>query len=102
MQNNPSNHVKYSVDDNLCCPYCDNDYLHHKDVVIYNRVQEDSTQGLAVHVTLDSVITDDNLTGNPSARRNGLVIYFECENCGNTYTLALSQHKGTTHLHWIR
>ena len=100
-ENTPDNHVKYSQDGNVCCPYCGNDYLHHKDVVIYNRT-EDSAEGLAVHVTPEVVTTGNNLSGNPSARRSGLVIHFECENCSNTYELALAQHKGTTHLHWIR
>jgi DNA-directed RNA polymerase subunit RPC12/RpoP len=101
-QNTEENRIKYTEDDVVGCPYCGNGYLHHRDVVIYNREKEDSDQGLAVEVTPEAVTTSDNLIGNPSARRNGLMIYFECENCSNRYELALHQHKGRTYLHWVR
>jgi DNA-directed RNA polymerase subunit M/transcription elongation factor TFIIS len=101
-QHNPENRVKYTEDDSLSCPYCGNGYMHHKDVVIYNREKEDSNQGLAVQVTPEAVTTSDDLSGNPSARRNGVIIHFECENCSNRYELALHQHKGVTYLHWVR
>lgn len=104
-QNNLSNCVKYSNNTNsaaVCCPYCDDAYLHHNDVAIYNRAGEDSYHGLAIHAKFDSVTINDDMAGNPSGRRNGLMIHFECENCSRTSKLALYQHKGVTYLHWVR
>ena len=34
--------------------------------------------------------------GNPSARRNGLLIKFECEECQQSFYVGVSQHKGQT------
>ena len=97
--------IKYSdppYNDVILCPYCGDGYLHHKRVVIYHRYGEDSKDGLAVTVTSEGLATNGDISENPSSRRDGLVIHFECENCDNTPILAVSQHKGTTSLHWIR
>jgi hypothetical protein len=100
-QNSTNNRVKYGDDASMCCPYCGHNYLHHKNVIVYNRDHEDSNHGLVVHSMDGSITIDDDLNGNPSGRRNGVLIYLECENCGNTYKLALYKHKGVTYLHWV-
>jgi hypothetical protein len=38
--------------------------------------------------------------GNPSSRRNGVVIRFWCEDCDVISELTLEQHKGNTLLRW--
>jgi hypothetical protein len=101
-QNSLSNYVKYADNAAVRCLYCDDDYLHHNDVAIYNRAGEDSNHGLAIYAKSDSVTINDDMAGNPSGRRNGLMIHFECENCSRTSKLALYQHKGVTYLHWVR
>lgn len=40
------------------------------------------------------------LSGNPSARRDGLRVHFWCEFCGDGLTLNIAQHKGVTLLDW--
>ena len=37
---------------------------------------------------------------NPSTRRDGMLVRFECENCDAQPELAIYQHKGTTYLEW--
>ncbi len=45
--------------------------------------------------------TDNNNSRNPSDRRQGMIIRFECENCGpNGIELCIAQHKGNTIVHW--
>jgi hypothetical protein len=39
-------------------------------------------------------------SGNPSARRQGLTIKFDCEHCEGSHVLTIAQHKGTTYVKW--
>jgi hypothetical protein len=41
-----------------------------------------------------------NQVANPSGRRHGLAIAFDCEGCGDEIELTLAQHKGVTALTW--
>ena len=43
---------------------------------------------------------DNKGSGNPSWRRHGLAICFECEFCGRTSELTIAQHKGQSLLAW--
>ena len=81
----------------LKCPSCGSNYLHHEKVEVFER-GEDEEKGL--HVTIENGVakTDTNLSGNPSARRHGLLIHFSCEGCKANPVLSLSQHKGNT---WV-
>ena len=68
--------------------------LHHDSVDVYMRV-EDAAKG--VHVRCKSgkgVAIINDLSGNPSSRRGGIVIGFWCENCGERSRLSIAQHKG--------
>ena len=87
----------FSSDDTnvILCPSCDGLYLHHESVEIFNR-SEDSNDGIHVLVSEHEVKTDRNLKGNPSYRRNGLIVYFSCEECSATIKMKLYQHKGNT------
>ena len=93
---------------NLPCPRCGNDYLHHRGVTAFDRM-EDSEIVLrtAVEVgktTVQLVAQADS--GNPSVRRDGLVIQFWCEHCGggddgeSIIELTLAQHMGATQIAW--
>ena len=95
----------------LLCPICNDEYLHHTDVQIYERA-EDSSNG--IHVLVIScdeikcgknaesrVIIDRNMKKNPSERRQGIRIHFYCESCGSHLTLNIAQHKGTTEIWWV-
>ncbi len=79
----------------LKCPSCGSSYLHHEKVEIFER-GEDEEKGLHVVVENGVVKTDTNMSGNPSARRHGLKIYFSCEECKTKPVLSISQHKGNT------
>lgn len=83
----------------LVCP-CRSDYLHHGDVRVYERGEDDPvalrTTVSQRHVTRDLKCPD---TG-PSHRRDGLVVAFSCECCARPIQLAIYQHKGQTFLEW--
>jgi hypothetical protein len=81
----------------LKCPSCGNNYLHHEKVEVFER-GEDEEKGLHVTIENGAVTTNNNLSGNPSSRRHGLLVHFSCEGCKATPVLSLSQHKGNT---WV-
>lgn len=79
----------------LLCPNCNDGYLHHVRVEVFER-SEDQETGLHVVVDGGEITVDKNLEGNPSSRRHGLSIFFECENCSAESVLTVAQHKGNT------
>jgi len=93
---------------NLLCPRCGDSYLHHRGVVTYDR-SEDSETVLKTSVEVGKTtvqLVAQAESGNPSSRRDGLVIQFWCENCGggddgkSVIELTLAQHKGETEVAW--
>lgn len=108
-------HTPIAIDDNtwLICPSCQNNYLHHTSITVYNRT-EDADQTRVTHLgtnmddfspgglndTLTSATVNSGDCDNPSSRRHGLQIRFYCETCDDTKTLNLYQHKGFTGLEW--
>lgn len=89
-------------EETLLCPSCGDQYLHHCEVVVYER-DEDATETLkttvAASVARTELVASDGC-GNPSRRRDGLTIRFECENCGAKPLLKVAQHKGLTLVGW--
>lgn len=85
------------VDDEslLACPSCNGFYTHQRKVEIFNR-SEDAEAGTHVSVEGDEVIVNRDISGNPSGRRHGLIIYFECETCSSNVKMEIYQHKGNT------
>ena len=89
----------------LECPHCPNEiesYLHHGKVTVYARHEDaplvtitEVSNGVAHTKELDS-----RCSGNPSFRRDGVAICFECEFCGRTSELTIAQHKGQSLLAW--
>jgi hypothetical protein len=85
----------------LLCPRCHSNYLHHGAVTVYERKREDDV------ATMVSTV-EDGLVGsgavdnppNPSRRRSGLAIDFDCEECGDGIQLTVAQHKGLTLVCW--
>ncbi len=91
------------VDYILICPRCGVDNLHHGDVLHYHR-REDAPTVTKTRVS-GGAITEhrdepSDRSHNPSARRGGLRILFECENCGDGLELTIAQHKGLTCVGW--
>jgi hypothetical protein len=88
--------------DQLLCPHCGSNNLHHSGVSTYDR-KEDAEKVRVTHVTDTAVSVanvDEAHSNNPSPRRHGLAIEFWCELCPSTPVLAIMQHKGTTYIGW--
>lgn len=77
------------------CPRCGSSYLHHGAVTLFDRNKED---GPVLVRQFDS--PSPTLAGNPSGRRGGIAISFECEVCGDGIELTIAQHKGNTEMAW--
>jgi hypothetical protein len=93
------------IEDNVLeCPLCPGTYgyLHHGAVTIYHR-HEDEPLVTKIEVSKGEALTskvDNSYSGNPSLRRHGLAICFECEHCGQTSELTIAQHKGGSLIAW--
>jgi hypothetical protein len=85
------------------CANCGEVNLHAFRVQVFERREEDAEDGRVVDVSYGEPINtrDDAEHGNPSGRRNGIRIYFQCEQCPHISVLALYQHKGTEYLTWL-
>lgn len=87
--------LKFFNDDVLMCPVCNGHYLHHGRIEVFVRDTEDSDDGK--HVTVDTTgwsDCDGEMNNNPSCRRGGILIHFNCENCHVKSVLSIAQHKG--------
>lgn len=90
----------------LLCPRCKSEYLHHIAVSLYTRKRED-IETHAIHITLlggdvgkTQTTFEKDSQLNPSSRRGGVVIDFSCEECGLICGLTFAQHKGCTFVQW--
>ena len=106
--------VKYQRDESipvdtaaLECPVCNSLHMHQGAVEVFARKQEDDPSESFVVDGL--TIKHGSGYHNPSGRRNGLYINFECEEChlyedshyrGFPFKLAIYQHKGITYSEW--
>lgn len=88
----------------LACPRCGHNYVRVEMVTLYRRgddaeiteIVRADMYGKSLHV--DAVASD--MSGNPSARREGLSLQIRCEECKHPVTLNIAQHKGVTLLNW--
>ena len=80
----------------ITCPNCGSQFMHQKKVEVFQR-NEDERSGLHVSVD-DKVVTDTNITDNPSPRRQGLTFHLSCEGCPTISELSIYQHHGSTYL----
>ena len=94
------NRVRIDPYDVLKCPSCDWSNLHHVSVEVFERA-EDALSGVHVLVDGAGVVVNNDITGNPSARRDGMYISFACETCEAKPVLKLLQHKGSTYMEWL-
>jgi hypothetical protein len=79
----------------LVCPTCGGNNLHHYRVDTFDR-NEDAPNGLHARITGGRVAINHDITGNPSTRRDGLIVRFWCESGCPDSMLTIAQHKGTT------
>ncbi len=91
----------------LQCPKCNGSTIHQQTISVFPRT-EDADKTLKTVVGLNRTeiaLVDSENSGNPSGRRQGLRIEFECENCHSRdpetkIQLTIAQHKGATMLSW--
>lgn len=90
---------EWNYGDELVCPVCKGTYLHQGKVEVFDCGEDMS--GLCLHTTSgDSNINVDNdFSMNPSPRRQGLRVHFECEAACKP-VLNMLQHKGSTFMYW--
>jgi hypothetical protein len=99
---------KITIDDEssnkseLCCPHCGDVYLHHSNIIIYERGEDQDAIITTVIDHKDNRVPSSSFTteNNPSRRRHGLTIQFWCECCDAISNLNIAQHKGNTFLSW--
>lgn len=93
------------------CPVCGEQSLHHRRVCISDR-SEDAAKGKVVFVNgigdwnpdpnfEVQCLNDVPMPLNPSPRRGGLIIEFDCEHCTSRPQLGVFQHKGITLIEWF-
>lgn len=92
--------LQFNEHNELLCPACGNQYLHQGKVVVFNPETEDAKEGVKVEVDGLRVRVEPELEGNPSRRRQGLLIHFSCEGCDEKPVLSIAQHKGNTIVRW--
>lgn len=100
----------------LCCPACNEAYLHHWHASVFDRTEdaplvfrvEVMTQGegpvgrdeIKHRTAVRAEVVPAEGSGNPSRRRHGITISFWCELCDCHPVLCISQHKGMTLVEW--
>lgn len=93
----------YTTQSNLLCPSCNEPYLHQGAIEVYDRA-EDAEQVRCTVVedgNIFSQIISNATSNNPSSRRHGMLIHFECEHCTDVdFKLNIAQHKGFTLMDW--
>lgn len=89
----------------LRCASCGGTYLHQRRVEIFHRPEDAPRENVGVFLDGEvhgyaerkrDAVGDGVLGKNPSARRSGLSVYFDCENCDKITVLQIAQHKGQT------
>ncbi|MBV8775541.1 MAG: hypothetical protein JO166_24915, partial [Deltaproteobacteria bacterium] len=99
----------YAGQTNLKCPRCGWDFLHLRRITVYDRGED--AEMTSVTTACDGLSATHLLpsreVANPSARRDGMAILFECEACSvdlyrssPVIELTIAQHKGITLLGW--
>ena len=91
--------IELSNEDTLLCPNCKGDYLHQLSAQVYFVDAEDSDKGNAFEISKDCV-SSVPMRNNPSSRRDGIRIAFNCENRDAFPSLIIVQHKGQTIVSW--
>ena len=83
----------------LFCPQCGGSWLHHVQVDVFSREEDQPSQKITIDQA-GNMSTIRNSIENPSLRRDGLRITFDCEMCDIDLALTIVQHKGQTFLNW--
>jgi len=114
-------HFDVTINGKLCCPLCEQEwsdgrgsYLHQYGVEAFFR-DEDAQEGVHGYIadtdsSIDVAGNCGDTSRNPSSRRDGMIIYFQCEWHGweiddrpedIVLELHIAQHKGDTGMYWL-
>ena len=92
----------YGSSPRLHCAHCGSECVHHARVTVFNREREDATRGLRAVIEHQHCQRFADQRGNPSDRRDGIIVELWCEQCSGASELRLAQHKGVTFLELLR
>jgi hypothetical protein len=98
-----SNFSDCGVENAIECPVCGGVNLHHADVSVFDRIEDEEKTVVTTVAESGEVTvrTEDSVKSlNPSRRRHGLLIQFWCEGNCEVPSLAVYQHKGSTYMEW--
>lgn len=92
----------------LKCPDCRHEFMHQETVGVYRPLSAkgEATEDMAIEIDGgETTITRQRgeESNNPSDWRQGIVIGFSCESCGNVddlHELVIEQHKGNEFIYW--
>lgn len=84
----------------LHCPNCKNSYLHQGDVEVFNGEEKGSSVFVSRKGCSTHSFGENEIGGNPSFERNGLLMRFRCEHCNEPLVLSIYQHEGQTFIEW--
>ena len=90
--------VQIPVEYSVACAHCGCGFMHQSEVEIFRRNAEDSSTGLHAWVRGVEFVTSESVEGNPSLRRDAVVLSFCCEQCESTTVLEFVKHKGTEYV----
>jgi hypothetical protein len=80
----------------LACPNCGDEYLHHQSIEVYCRDKQDAESGLMTEISGGVTTITRDMKGNPSQRRDGIIITFDCETCDHKSKILIVQQEGKT------
>lgn len=82
----------------LQCPKCNDDYLHQRECrAVWRLEDKDGTEYVS---NIEGGGTFRRKSPTIAGRRDVIEIDFECENCSDTSTMIIMQHKGQTFIKW--
>lgn len=99
---------EFGYDAALECPNCGGLNLHQVKIEVFDRSEDEYGAHIRTVAGNGRTVTDRDMTMNPSARRDGLRIHFDCESGMSEHAkkstcapvLNVYQHKGTTYVRW--
>ena len=78
----------------ILCAHCGSEYVKHTYIDVFQRNGEDALTGLHTSIGDGESTACTDMTLNPSKRRDGFFIDFDCEPCRGVTRLRIVQHKG--------
>lgn len=95
----------------LVCEHCGASTIHFIGVEVFARRDSEDSGAHTYAAMCDGVlrepedqlirtIVDGDMENNPSDYRDGVLIHYDCEQCGKLSTLALQQYKGNIFLEY--